>query len=265
MSRAVFSEVDTVRYSGETGEVEPPENSPRGRSVRARVRAEMTAEILAAARRQLAEAGAAALSLRAVARKLQMAPSALYRYFPSRDELLTALILEGYDSLGEQVETAERVCARDDLFGRFEAACHAVRRFALAHPHEYALLYGSPVPGYEAPPDTVPAASRVPVVLAGILADGALLGRLARREGAAPALPGPTAEELRRLTAEVLAGIDPELAARGILVWVELFGLVSFELYGHLVGSVDDYDAFFAWSVRTMALFVGLVERPPTG
>src|SRR5688500_11648060 len=123
-------------------------------SIRARVRAQMTDEIKAIARQHLASDGAN-LSLRAVARDLGVVSSAIYRYFASRDDLLTALILDADNSLGAAVEAAD-VAARadrdgDDLTGRWLAVCHAVRDWALAAPHEYALVYGSPVPGYRAP------------------------------------------------------------------------------------------------------------------
>src|SRR6516225_9412288 len=100
-------------------------------SARARVRAELTREIKDAARRQLAEEGAAALSLRAVARELGMVSSALYRYFPSRDELLTTLIVDAYDALGSAAEAADADCPRDRFAGRWLAVCRAVRRWAL--------------------------------------------------------------------------------------------------------------------------------------
>src|SRR5215207_9080182 len=109
-------------------------------TARERVRAELTTEITDAARRQLAEVGAAALSLRAVARELGMASSAVYRYFPSRDDLLTRLIIEGYDALGAAAEAADDPA--DPPLDRWLAVCRTVRRWALAHPHEYALLYG---------------------------------------------------------------------------------------------------------------------------
>src|SRR5215212_10452622 len=124
--------------------------------VRARVRAELTREIAEVARQHLASDGAAALSLRAVARELGMASSAVYRYFPSRDDLLTRLIIDGYDDLGAEAEGADDPAAPP--LERWLSVCRAVRTWALAHPHEYALLYGSPVPGYRAPTDTVPAA-----------------------------------------------------------------------------------------------------------
>src|ERR671913_882383 len=103
-------------------------------TARERIRAELTAEIPDAPRRQLAEVGAAALSLRAVARELGMASSAVYRYFPSRDDLLTRLIIDGYDDLGAAAEAADKPSAAPAE--RWLAVCRAVREWARAHPHE---------------------------------------------------------------------------------------------------------------------------------
>ena len=113
---------------------------------RARVRAELTREIKSVAREQLAEVGAAALSLRAVARELSMASSAVYRYFPSRDDLLTALIVDAYDAVGAAAELDESAVRRADAAGRWMATARAVREWATTHPQEFALIYGSPVP-----------------------------------------------------------------------------------------------------------------------
>src|SRR5215831_19686492 len=112
------------------------------RTARERARAEITREILDAGRRHLATAGASALSLRAIARELGMASSAVYRYVASRDDLLTRLIIDAYDSLGEAAEYAETAVDRSDLLGRWSATCGAVRGWALANPNEYALIYG---------------------------------------------------------------------------------------------------------------------------
>jgi AcrR family transcriptional regulator len=223
-------------------------------TARERVRAELTAEITDAARRQLAEVGASALSLRAVARELGMASSAVYRYFPSRDDLLTRLIIDGYDALGAAAEAADRpsAAARE----RWLAVCRAVRDWARAHPHEYALLYGSPVPGYEAPRDTVPAASRVGLLLGRILGDAA-------RGGALPEAAGErNATLVSDEAVEVLGGahpaIDETVRVRALLAWSAVYGTISFELFGHFVGSVLDGDRFFDRAMGELATLIGL-------
>ena len=100
------------------------------RTARERARAELTAEIVETARAHLAVEGAAGLSLRAVARDLGMVSSAIYRYFPSRDDLLTRLIIDAYNSLGEAAETAEAEMKRSDLVGRWQAIVHGARGWA---------------------------------------------------------------------------------------------------------------------------------------
>ncbi len=118
----------------------------------------------------MAEKGAPGLSLREVAREMDLVSSALYRYFPTRDDLLTALIVDAYNDLGAFAERAERR-ARDDPRHRMHVAASAIRKWAKANPNEYALLYGSPVPGYEAPQFTIESAARVALVLASIVTD----------------------------------------------------------------------------------------------
>jgi AcrR family transcriptional regulator len=229
-------------------------------SARERIRAELTAEITDAARRQLAQVGAAALSLRAVARELGMVSSAVYRYFPSRDELLTRLIIDGYDDLGAAAEAADPPSAPPAE--RWLTVCRAVRGWALAHPHEYALLYGSPVPGYQAPKDTVPAASRVGVVLGGILGDAARSGALPARSGALPAGAGDRDPGLvSQDAAAVLGGehdaLDETVRVRALLAWSALFGTISFELFGHFVGSVEDADGYFDRVMGDLSRLIG--------
>src|SRR5690349_21694162 len=173
-------------------------------TARARARAELVEEIKAAGRRQLTEVGASELSLRAVARELGMVSSAVYRYFASRDELLTALLVDAYDALGAAVEQAA-ADRRGGFETRWVRVATAVRDWAVAHPHEYALLYGSPVPGYEAPEDTVQAASRVGVVLGRILGDAARAGLLP--DGTGERDPGLVSDE----AVAVLGGDHPAL------------------------------------------------------
>ena len=224
-------------------------------TARERVRAELTAEIAEAARRQLAEVGAAALSLRAVAREVGMASSAVYRYFPSRDDLLTRLIIDGYDDLGAAAEAADDPAAPPAQ--RWSAVCAAVRNWARAHPHEYALLYGSPVPGYSAPHDTIPSAARVGVVLGRVLGDAA-------RSGVLPA-PAGAQDGDRVVTDDAIAvlggehpSLDDAVRARALLAWSSLYGTISFELFGHFVGSVADGDRYFDRAMTELAGLIGL-------
>ncbi|MCU1485126.1 MAG: TetR family transcriptional regulator [Actinomycetia bacterium] len=209
--------------------------------VRARVRAELTEEILAVARRHLAEQGAAALSLRGVARDVGMVSSAIYRYFASRDELLTALIVEAFDAVGEAAEQADATRPRDDLAGRWLAVARAVRGWAIANPQQYALVYGSPVPGYAAPPDTVDPAARVSFVLLQLLVDGTASGVL---EDERIETSRAVRADLARLRG-LAPGVPDGVLARGMHAWTWLFGHISYELFGHLHGVIEDYDAFF--------------------
>ena len=230
-----------------------PERRPA--SLRARVRAELVEEIKLAARRHLAVDGAN-LSLRAVARDLGMVSSALYRYFPSRDDLLTALIIDAYDALGAAAEDAEAPVDRADLAGRWFAVCHGIRDWAVANPHEYALLYGSPVPGYAAPQDTIGPASRPTVVLGGILRDGVASGAL-HASADRPASPAVEADVAR--AAEVIApGVPTEILARGMIAWTEIFGAISFDLFGRLNNVIEERRPWFDHQVAAMADFVGL-------
>jgi AcrR family transcriptional regulator len=217
----------------------------------------MIAEIKKVARDQVATAGAAALSLRAIARELGMVSSAVYRYFPSRDDLLTALIIDSYDALGAAVERADARAVRDDHAGRWAVACRAIRGWAVANPHEYALLYGSPVPGYRAPQDTIPAATRVSAVLAGIVRDAVAAGAVGQPASAIQ-LPGGFAADAARLRDALMDGVPDGLVARSLLAWTAVFGMVSFELFGHLNNVVTDYAEAFDHQMRELAGFVGL-------
>jgi AcrR family transcriptional regulator len=238
----------------------------RARTARERARVELTREIKEEARRQLAAAGSDALSLRAVAKELGMVSSALYRYYPSRDDLLTALIIDAYDALGDAAEKAiasapppasaaaglPAPVARD----RWIAACHAIRDWARSHPHEYALIYGSPVPGYRAPETTIGPASRVPLAFIGILASAAASGELA-------VTPPPADDGLAAQAAALAAalgdpGVPPQALVNAVIAWTQLFGMISFELFGQFVGSFDPTDAFFAHAVVRLAELAGL-------
>ncbi|MGW4956958.1 TetR/AcrR family transcriptional regulator [Nonomuraea sp. NPDC004186] len=227
------------------------------RTARERVRAELTREITDIARRQLATDGAGGLSLRAVAREMGMVSSAIYRYFPSRDDLLTALIIDGYNALGESVERADAECRQDDYLRRWMTACHAVRDWALAHPHEYALLYGSPVPGYQAPQDTVPARIRDVTVLGRIVSDAWAVGAVQALPGEAPRELAPEAEAIRGL----MPGVPDDVLWRALSAWTTLYGWVNFEVFGQFNNTIENRRAAFEHSMRLAASAIGLAAE----
>jgi AcrR family transcriptional regulator len=217
----------------------------------------VTREIREEARRQLAVTGASGLSLRAVARELGMASSALYRYFPSRDDLLTALILDAYSALADEVEQARAQRSADDDLGRWRAVCHAVRAWALAHPHEYALIYGSPVPGYTAPTATVAPASRISLALLHVVRDAWTAGRL-KAPGDSPPPPALAAELDHLAGAADLADLPASVVVHTLAGLTQLFGWVSFELFGQFAGAFNDAGTVFAAVVDRLGEIVGL-------
>lgn len=223
-------------------------------NARQRVRAAVSADIVAEARRQLGEVGASALSLRSVARELGMASSAVYRYFPSRDDLLTELIVDAYDSIGAAAE--EAAATSEKPFVQLQRVCRAVRGWSLEHPQEYMLIYGSPVPGYVAPDVTVAPASRVILVLAALLNSAQRSGRLA--PVTSPALPRAVASEIRTLAQTVLPDVPLANVTQGLLAWIQLFGFVSFEVFGRLEGLLERPDVFFDHSIVIMASSLGI-------
>jgi AcrR family transcriptional regulator len=249
MSRALLSFVVSDPLSMHSERVSTP-GAPQ--NARARVRAELTREIKDVARRQLAESGAAALSLRAVARELGMVSSAVYRYFPSRDELLTALIVDAYEAVGAAAMKAEKRITRKDLMGRWMATARAFRTWAVANPQEYALIFGSPIPGYQAPQDTIDPASRIPLLLLAVVND----------RGQVPTdnrpIPRSVRADLRTLSVLAAPEADEAQLARSLLAWSQLVGLVSFELFGHLHNVIHDYKAHFDFQMQGIGAGLGL-------
>lgn len=216
-----------------------------------RARVATTREIVEEARRQLAEQGSTGLSLRSVARAVGMVSSAVYRYFPSREELLTTLIVEAYDAVGERAEGARDPAASPGE--QWRAVWRAVRAWALEHPAEYALIYGSPVPGYAAPTRTVPAAARVGLILVAIVAE----------HGGVTVDPGTAARAA--IAPEVLPGLDPATAPAAVAAWTQLFGTVGFELFGQYENVVVDREAYLDHVADAAAASVGIDPRSDAG
>jgi hypothetical protein len=142
--------------------------------------------------------------------------------------------------------------------------CRAIRGWALANPHEYALIYGSPVPGYRAPDATIGPAGRVPLALIAVLGQGAA-GPLAAGPGIAAGpevAPAGLGEVLGGQAAAVTAAlggvVEPEVLVRGVIAWTQLFGMISFELFGQFARTFEPADELFEFAVVQMARLVGV-------
>jgi AcrR family transcriptional regulator len=230
----------------------PPPSASR--TARDRARLELTEEIKTVGRRHLAEHGASGLSLRAVAREVGMVSSAVYRYFPSRDDLLTALIIDAYDAVGECAEAADEAARNRGVAARWLDVCEAVRSWALANAHEYALIYGSPVPGYAAPEATIGPASRVAVVLLRVVAEGVASGEVVA--GETPAMSRVVRSDLAQLRRTAAPSVPDAVLSRALGVWAQLLGTINLEMFGHLHNVIHDYDAFFTLQMRRACEFL---------
>jgi len=226
-------------------------------SIRAQNRERITVAILAASRAQIAERGANELSLRAIARELEMASSAIYRYFPSRDALLTKLIIDSYNSIADAVEQSEAAVARDDILERYRTICRAVRTWSLANQHEFFLIYGTPAPGYAAPTDTIAPASRIGTLLIGLMTEATTTPGDDRAELAVSAAG---AASLTPMRSQVPPRVSDAELLRGLGTFSAMFGAISFELSGQLHNVVDDsavgraayYDALIETWLQTL-------------
>ena len=203
--------------------------------IRHRYRAQVRDEVKAAALRQLAEGGPQALSINAIAKELGVSGPALYRYFAGRDELLTELVVDSYDDLGRAVgDAADRArgrAARD----RLRALARAYRKWALAQPHRYSLLFAAPVPGYDAQAERIVEASEHAMnVLVGVLGD-------AGTEVPSAAL----ARELERWARSRNIDASAPVALRAVQVWARLHGFVSLEIGGNFASMGLDADQLF--------------------
>jgi len=212
-------------------------SEPEPPTMRERYRAQVRQEVKEAALRQLAEAGPGALSISAIGKQLGVSGPALYRYFASRDDLLTELVIDAYHDLAKALTAATSHVPDDRPRGRFEALARAYRRWALAEPHRYRLLFGPPLPGYEAHAQRLVEASWAAMNL---------LLEVLRGFAAGAAEPsGPLASELTAWAQQGNQRVDPGTALHAILIWSQLHGIVSLEIAGNFASMSIDADQLF--------------------
>jgi AcrR family transcriptional regulator len=245
-------------------------------SRRDRIRAATVLEIKQTARQVLVEEGSGGLSLRAVAREMGLTAPALYRYFPSREDLLGHLIADLYEEVSEEMERARDAEPAGDVAGRLLAVSRTFRRWALAHPPEFALLFGSPIEGFTRPHE---AAAGEPAAAAGAPDPAGQAGQAGQRFGAIFAglvaelyltqpFPAPADEEIEPgLLAQLEAWCAtlPVPLPLGVMqvflsCWIRLYGSVCMEVFGHLRFAVADAEPIFEAELRSLAALLGHPE-----
>ncbi|GEL17419.1 TetR/AcrR family transcriptional regulator [Pseudonocardia asaccharolytica] len=240
---------------------EPAHEDGRPPSRRERFRLATIDEIKEAARAQIAREGPAGLSVRAVARAMHMTPSALYRYFSGLDDLITALCVDAYHSLGDAARAAVDAEAPDDHVARWRAFENGTRRWALDNPGAFALIYGTPLPGYRAPAEvTRPAARRFTDIALHLIAAAVAAG--------AVDLDRALIQYRPRLDPGLTAGWeeadvphDPRVLATLIGAWTMLQGHLTLELFGHFEWLETDLDTVFDAHVTATMLTIGFDPR----
>jgi AcrR family transcriptional regulator len=233
---------------------------------RDRVRAATVREIKDSARRTLVRSGVDGLSLRAIARDMGITAPALYRYFPGREELLTALVADLYNELADQLEQTRDGLPEQDTGGRLLAVSRKFRDWALAHPPEFSLLFGSPIEGFSRPHDGSGPAEG-PAEEAG-QRFGTVFATLIAQLYLAHPFPAPADEEIEpRLRTQLAAwaATFPVPLPLGVMqvflsCWIRLYGSVCMEAFGHLKFAVTDCAPMFEAELREMGDLLGIAD-----
>lgn len=225
--------------------------------VRAASRAHTIHEIKRLALLQLAQHGPSGLSLRAIARDLDMVSSGMYRYYASRDDLLTALIIDAYEALGRAGEQAVHDCSPDaDITTRWRAAAGSARHWAQQYPEQWGLIFGTPIPDYRAPDDTVGPASRYTTVLISLLIEREI------RLGPIPvAVYEPLRPQLVDFIDRYAIPVDPSTLQAGFTAWIQIVGAITMELFGHFHNVIEPGEQLFAALVETHGQIIAGTNR----
>ncbi len=208
--------------------------------------------IKATAWQQIAESGAANLSLRAIAQALGITAPAIYNYYPRRDDLITALIIDAYTSFGDSQLAARDQVSASDPAGRLHAIGVAYRGWALAYPQRYQLIFGAPLPGYAAPAEQIlPAAARSISALVSVVEAFRQAGRL-RDTGFPPITPGC---EATLATWKAYSGEAHSMSVGvAIYIWSCVHGMVSLEIAGMLPPFGPAGDTLYAYGLASLLL-----------
>ncbi len=225
---------------------------------REQVRKEIAEEIKSVARNQMSQYGTAGLSLRAIGRELNITAPAIYNYYPSLDDLITVLIVDAFEDLANSMETARANASPANCVTKIEAILFAYRQWAIEHPVDFQLIYGNPIPGYEAPVEvTGPLARRPFLGLFELYTEALKTGEMTLPEEYQPA---PQSIRGYLKTWHETSGIEApdELVCLLMVGWARIHGLVMLELFHHLQPVVGDVGALYAYEIRAFHKRLGM-------
>ena len=214
-------------------------------------------DIKSTAWKQVAEQGAAALSLRAIAREMEMTAPALYRYYKDRDALVTALLIDAFDSFSDALEAARD--QHDDHVTRFRSIAKAYFRWAVNDPQKYLFVFGTPIPGYQFAEELGPSAQRSFLVLQGVIGEAFIAGKIT---GELTALRMPTGlkaqyEALRKMGLPYV----PVVTHLTLAMWSMMHGMTSLFIYGYFTGFLGgQVEAFVDHEIEKMIRIMGLTS-----
>jgi AcrR family transcriptional regulator len=234
-------------------------------SRRERLRTATLSEIKGVARQLLVNEGAGGISLRAIAREMGMTAPALYRYYPNLEELVSELCADLYNEASDAMEQARDAASPADGPGaRLYAVCREFRRWSVAHPAEFGLMFGSPIPGVGAEEDEDSAKHDAGARFAGIFL-GLFVEIWRRAPFEAPAddeLPPRLVDQLAGYIAATGTTLPPGAAQLFLSCWIRLYGLVAMEVFGHLHFALEDVEPMFEAELASAARLLGV--EPPT-
>jgi AcrR family transcriptional regulator len=200
--------------------------------------------------KQIAEAGASTLSLRAIARELKITAPAIYNYFPDRDALVTALIIDAYTSFGDYQLASRDAQAGDDLVGRLRAIGFAYRQWALDYPQRYQLIFGTPIPNYQAPMmEVLPSAARSLSALVSVVDELRIANRLQAENF--PSIQ-PSYEPMFDVWRGYAGDYEIFSLSVSMIIWSRVHGLVSLEISGNMPPFGVDGSALYAYEIDSL-------------
>lgn len=231
---------------------------PTQADIIARGTLDMSDDIKTVAHQQMAQRGTAGLSLRGIARSLGITAPAIYHYYPSLDDLITALIVDAFSDLAEAMEAAEMTVMTGRAGSKILAMTMAYRQWAIEHPVDFQLIYGNPIPGYEAPTEvTIPLARRPFMGIFRCYLQAYNSGELVIpfEYRIVPPLMAAAADEWQRRVS-----IDLPAALVGLLMsgWSHIHGMVMLELFHHSQAMVGDGAEFYRFEVEALLRRLGL-------